>query len=114
LRGHPQWRELFPRLEELGIAVSVRHELPKVKEAFENYLRQMREARRTKMVKPTAGQRGVEKLFPALAPDWRCGAGLHASRSASGWCERRSWWFSFVEFDPLFVKPAWVACGGVG
>src|SRR6516225_6002512 len=46
VRGHPQWRELFLRLEELGIAVSVRQELPKVKEAYENYLRQMREARR--------------------------------------------------------------------
>jgi hypothetical protein len=74
VRGHPQWRELFLRLEELGIAVSVRQELPKVKEAYENYLRQMREARRTKMVKPTAGQQGVEKLFPAIA-QWVRGYG---------------------------------------
>lgn len=67
LRGHPQWRELFPHLAELGIEVSVRQELPKVKEAYQDYLRQMRESRRAKMVRPTTEQAGVEKLFPAIA-----------------------------------------------
>ena len=67
VRGHPQWRELFPHLAELGIEVSVRQELPKVKEAYEDYLRQMREVRRAKMVRPTAEQQSVEKLFPAIA-----------------------------------------------
>src|SRR5205807_6747020 len=31
VRGHRQWRELFPHLAELDIKVSVRQELPKVK-----------------------------------------------------------------------------------
>ncbi len=39
VRGHPQWRELLPYLEELGIDVSVRRELPKVQKAYENHLR---------------------------------------------------------------------------
>src|SRR5262249_6513439 len=29
VRGHPQWRELFPHLAELGIKVAVHRELPK-------------------------------------------------------------------------------------
>lgn len=34
VRRHRQWQELFPPLEELGIQVSVRQELPKVKAAY--------------------------------------------------------------------------------
>jgi len=67
VRHHPQWQELFPHLAELDIGVSVRRELPKVKKAYEDYLRQMREARRAKMVKPSAEQASIEKLFPAIA-----------------------------------------------
>ena len=67
LRGHPQWRELFPHLEDLGIKVSVRQELPKVKKAYEDHLRQMREANRATMVRPTREQQMVEGLFPTIA-----------------------------------------------
>jgi hypothetical protein len=67
VRRHPQWKELFTHLEELGIAVSVHQELPKVQDAYHGHLRQMREARRARMVKPTAEQAAVEKLFPAVA-----------------------------------------------
>ena len=35
--------------------------------AYHDPLRRVREARRTGMVKPTAEQAGVEKLFPAVA-----------------------------------------------
>jgi hypothetical protein len=67
VRGHPQWRELFPHLGELGIEVAVRRELPKVEQAYEGYLRQQRDAHRVGMVRPTAEQQEVEKLFPAIA-----------------------------------------------
>src|SRR5262245_66487814 len=67
VRGHPQWRELFPHLGELGIKVAVHRELPKVQHAYQGYLRQQREARRRGLVKPTAEQQSVEKLFPAIA-----------------------------------------------
>jgi hypothetical protein len=67
VRGHPQWKELFPHLEELGIEVAVHKELPKVQEAYEAHLRQLREARRVGMVKPTKEQVGVEEMFPAIA-----------------------------------------------
>jgi hypothetical protein len=73
-RGHPQWRELFPHLEELGIKVAVHRELPKVQQAFQGYLRQQRDAHRVGMVKPTAEQQSVEKLFPAIA-QWVRGYG---------------------------------------
>jgi hypothetical protein len=67
VRGHPQWRELFPHLGELGVQVAVHRELPKVQRAYQGYLRQQRDAHRRGMVKPTAEQQGVEKLFPAIA-----------------------------------------------
>jgi hypothetical protein len=74
VRGHPQWQELFPHLAELDIKVSVQRELPKMEEAYRDHLRQMREARRARMVKPPAEQAGVEKLFPAIA-QWVQGYG---------------------------------------
>jgi hypothetical protein len=67
VQGHRQWRELFPHLAELDIEVSVQQELPKVKEAYDDYLRQMRKASRAGMLKPSEGQATVEKLFPAIA-----------------------------------------------
>jgi hypothetical protein len=67
VRSHPQWRELFPHLAELGIKVTVHRELPKTQQAYRGYLRQLRQARRTRMVKPTAEQAAVEGLFPAVA-----------------------------------------------
>ena len=74
VRGHRQWQELFPHLEEVGIDVSVKQELPKVQEAYQDHLRQLREARRAKMVRPSAEQQSVEKLFPAVA-QWVRGYG---------------------------------------
>jgi hypothetical protein len=67
VRGHPQWKELFPHLDELGIKVGVHRELPKVQRAYQGYLRQRREAHRVGMVKPTAEQQSVEQMFPAIA-----------------------------------------------
>jgi hypothetical protein len=74
VRGHPQWKELFPHLGELGIEVSVQRELPQVEQAYRDHLRQMREAHRVGMVKPTAEQQNVEQLFPAIA-QWVKGYG---------------------------------------
>lgn len=74
VRGHPQWRELFPHLDELGIQVAVHQELPKVQRAYRGYLRQQRDAHRVGMVKPTAEQQSVERLFPAVA-QWVRGYG---------------------------------------
>jgi hypothetical protein len=67
VRGHPQWKELFPYLDGLGIKVAVHWELPKIQRAYQDYLRRQRDAHRVGMVKPTAEQQAVEKLFPAIA-----------------------------------------------
>src|SRR5262245_24754993 len=74
VRGHPQWKELFPHLDELGIKVAVHRELPMAQHAYRGYLRQQRDAHRVGMVKPTAEQQGVEQLFPAIA-QWVRGYG---------------------------------------
>jgi len=67
VRGHRQWQELFPHLREIGIEVAVKQELPRITAAFQHHLRQMREVRRAKMVRPTEEQQSVEKLFPTIA-----------------------------------------------
>ena len=67
LRGHRQWRELFPVLQELGVEVSVERKLPAVEKAYRSYLRELRNEQRARMVKPTAEQTKVESLFPAIA-----------------------------------------------
>src|SRR6516225_12434599 len=46
VRGHPQWKELFPHLTELDIKVAVHRELPKVQRAYRGYLRRQRDAHR--------------------------------------------------------------------
>jgi hypothetical protein len=74
VRGHPQWRELFPHLEERGIKVAVHRELPKVQQIYRGHLRKMGEAHRVGRVKPTAEQQKVEKLFLAIA-QWVRGYG---------------------------------------
>ncbi|HEX4609168.1 MAG TPA: hypothetical protein VH092_13265 [Urbifossiella sp.] len=67
VRGHPQWRELFPHLGEIGLDVSVRRDLPAVMGAYQDHLNRLREARRARMPKPSAGQATVEALFPTIA-----------------------------------------------
>ena len=67
LRGHHQWRELFPVLEELGIEVSVERKLPAIEKAYRDYLRRLRDEQRAGMIRPTAEQAKVETMFPAIA-----------------------------------------------
>ena len=45
LRGHHQWRELFPHLEEIGVGVevSVGRSLPGIEEAYGDHLRRLRD-----------------------------------------------------------------------
>jgi hypothetical protein len=96
VRGHPQWKELIPHLDKLDIKVAVHRELPKVQEAYRGYLRKQREAHRRGMVKPTADQQTVEKLFPAIA-QWVQGKGMSrlatrkCSASSCGCCTTGSW-----------------------
>lgn len=74
VRKNPRWKELFPALAELGIEVVTRNELPKVVEAYDDHLRQLREACSSRAVKSTPDQAQVETLFPAVAK-WVSGYG---------------------------------------
>jgi hypothetical protein len=77
LRGHHQWRELFPHLAEIGVGVevSVERGLPRIEQAYDEHLRQLQEARRAGLISPSAEQVKVEELFPAIA----------------GWVKRYGW-----------------------
>jgi hypothetical protein len=69
LRGHHQWRELFPHLEEIGVdvEVSVKRGLPAVREAYRDYLKRLRDEQRAGMIKPSPEQAKVGAMFPAIA-----------------------------------------------
>jgi hypothetical protein len=66
LRGHHQWRELFPVLKELGVDVSVERELPGIEEAYRDHLRRLRDEHRVGMVEPSAEQVRAGVVFPAI------------------------------------------------
>ena len=67
LRDNPKWKPLLPALKEIGIDVVIKTDLPKVEEAFGEFLAQVKEARSVGKVKVTTEQAKVEKLFPAIA-----------------------------------------------
>jgi Domain of unknown function (DUF6930) len=53
LRGNPKWKPLFPALKELGIEVVIKTDLPKVEEAFGEFLAQVKEPiRSTRLKRP--------------------------------------------------------------
>jgi hypothetical protein len=54
-------------LKEIGIEVVVQKKLPQVDEAYNEFVRDMKEARSADKIKPTPEQIGVEKVFPAIA-----------------------------------------------
>jgi hypothetical protein len=53
-------------LEEIGIEVLVKRELPQIEEAFNEYLRLVDESKRKDMGQPTPEQLQVESLFPSI------------------------------------------------
>ena len=69
LRGHHQWRGLFPHLEEIAVGVEVLagQSLPGIEAAYGAHLRREREKHRTVMIRPTADQARIGTLFPAIS-----------------------------------------------
>ena len=67
LRGHPQWRDLFPVLKEFSIEISVERKLASIEKAYNAHLSRLQDERRAKMVKPSEEQNKVEILFPTIA-----------------------------------------------
>lgn len=67
VRGHHQWRPLFPHLKELGIDVAVQRELPSIEKAYHAHLRHLKEVHSRGKVEPTAEQAKVAEMFPAIA-----------------------------------------------
>ncbi len=70
LRGNPKWKPLFPALKELGIEVVIKTNLPRVDEAFGDFLAPAKEPRSVNTIKATAEQANFEKRSLARAtPD---------------------------------------------
>ncbi len=89
-RGHHQWRELFPHLEEIGVGVEVLvgQSLPGIEKVYRAYLRRLRDEQRAGMVQPTAGQSKVESMFPCHR-SVRPGLRLHRDRRPGEFRVRR-------------------------
>lgn len=66
-RHNPRWEELFPHLKELGIEISIRDELLKLEDVYEDFLRQVRRASPAPFLMLSPGPTHVEKQFPAIA-----------------------------------------------
>jgi hypothetical protein len=88
VRKNPRWPELFPHLQEVGVEVAVDSDLGTLRAAFHDHLRRVQEARRAGMVKPTADQASVEKLFPAVAQWVRDGHIEVGDQEGSGFVAR--------------------------
>jgi hypothetical protein len=73
-RSNPRWEELFRHLSELGIATSSHEELPKVEEAHEDFLREMRHANPGPIIMISPGRGHVDEQFPAVS-QWVQGYG---------------------------------------
>ena len=67
VRKNPRWKELFRHLEEVGVEVAIRDNLPTINRVFERCLQDVQKARSARKIKPTKGQAAVEKAFPAIA-----------------------------------------------
>lgn len=67
VRGHHQWRELFPHLAELGVEVSVERKLPGIASAYQAHMRRLNEEARVGLIGPTKEQQRIEAVFPLVA-----------------------------------------------
>jgi hypothetical protein len=65
-QANPRWDELFPHLNELGVEVTLRDDLPKLEEVYLEFLREMRKAspRPVIMLSPRPADPG--RQFPAI------------------------------------------------
>jgi hypothetical protein len=63
-----------PHLKQLGVEVSIQLELPKVEEAHEDFLLQMRRSTSRPLILYTPGPTELQKTFPAIA-QWVHGYG---------------------------------------
>ena len=88
VRKNPRWQELFPHLQEVGVEVVADSDLAAPRAAYQDHPRRVQEARRADMVKPTAEQAGVEKLFPAVAQWVRGGHVEIGDQEGSGFVAR--------------------------
>jgi hypothetical protein len=66
-RGNPRWAELFRHLNELGITISVQDELPRIEQAYEDLLREMRRASAGPIIMLPASGGHIAEQFPAVA-----------------------------------------------
>jgi hypothetical protein len=66
-RGNPRWEELYRHLNELGIETSIHHDLSKVNEVYEDFLRHMRQANPGPIIMLSPGRIPADEPFPAVA-----------------------------------------------
>lgn len=66
-RDNPRWEALYPHLKQIGVETSIRDELPRLEETFEDFLRQMRKANPGPIIMLSPGSTSIDEQFPAIA-----------------------------------------------
>jgi hypothetical protein len=65
-RANPRWDELFPHLNELGVEVTVRDDLPELEEVYLDFLREMRKASPGPIIMLSPRPADPGRQFPAI------------------------------------------------
>ena len=66
-RANPRWDELFPHLNELGVEVTLRDDLPGLEEVYLDFLREMRKASPGPVIMLSPRPADPGRQFPAVA-----------------------------------------------
>jgi hypothetical protein len=65
-RANPRWDEVFPHLNELGVEVTLRDELPELEEVYLEFLREMRKASPGPVIMLSPRPADPGRQFPAI------------------------------------------------
>jgi hypothetical protein len=74
VRANPRWDELFPHLNELGVGVTLRDDLPELEEVGLDFLREMRKASPGPVIMLSPRPADPGRQFPAIG-QWVQGSG---------------------------------------
>jgi uncharacterized protein DUF6930 len=87
-RANPRWDELFPHLNELGIEVTLRDDLPELEAVYLDFLREMRKARPGPVIMLSPRPVDPGRQFPALGRWVREGGWIEVGRQKARFVAR--------------------------
>jgi hypothetical protein len=83
-RANPRWEELFPHLNELGVEVTLRDDLPELEEVYLDFLREMRKASPGPVIMLSPRPADPGRQFPAISQWVRESGWIEVGRRKEG------------------------------